>query len=215
MVYDEHSSFGAVKKCWLLIWVSMLYCRCYADFVSASLSHQKIMCDLNNRAYCILRKMRKMRKLHIGCINAQYLRKICARFSPRGQYMCKIVLLSPMRNICARFAQDCTYFLNAQYMRKIVLISPMCNICARYAQDCTYSSMCNICARLYLFLQCAIFVQDCTFFPNAQYMRKIVVISPVRNICARFAQDCSYFSNAQYMRKILLLSPMRNICARL
>ena len=47
----------------------------------------------------------------------------------------KIVLISPMRNICARFAQDCTFFPNAQYM-------------------------CKICTRLYLFLQCAIYVQD-------------------------------------------------------
>ena len=44
--------------------------------------------------------------------------------------------LFSMRNIWARFAQDCTSFSNAQYMRKIVLISQ--------------------CARLYLFLQCTI-----------------------------------------------------------
>ena len=37
----------------------------------------------------------------------------------------------PTRNICERFAKDCTYFSNAQYLRKIVLISPMCNISAR------------------------------------------------------------------------------------
>ena len=47
-------------------------------------------------------------QLRIRCLSAQY-----------------------MRNICARFAQDCTYFRNAQYMCKFVLISPMCNICAR------------------------------------------------------------------------------------
>ena len=43
MVYDEHSSFGAVKKCWSKDWVSMLYCRRYADFVSANLFSQNIM----------------------------------------------------------------------------------------------------------------------------------------------------------------------------
>ena len=59
-------------------------------------------------AYCILCKMRKLR---IGCINAQYMCKICTRFSPN--------------------AQDCTSFPDAQYMRKIVAISPMRNICAR------------------------------------------------------------------------------------
>ena len=69
-----------------------------------------------------------------------------------------------MHKIRARF----TYFSNVQDLHKIVLISPMLNICAR-------------------------FVQDCTYFPNAQYMLKIY---------ARFDQDCTYFSNAQYMHKI-------------
>ena len=220
-----------------------------------------------------------MRNLRIGCINAQYMCKICARFSPNVQYMrkiwaglyfflqCaiyaqdlrKIVLLSPMRNICARFAQDCTSFSNAQYMRKIVLLSPMRSICARFAQDCSYffnaqymrkicarlliSSMCKICARFppnaqdlrKILSQCAIyaqdlhkivllspmcnicarFAQDCTSFPNAQYMRKICARLYFFLQYARFAQDCSYFSNVQYMRKIVVISPMRNICARL
>ena len=60
-----------------------------------------------------------MRKLELSFVNAQDLRKI----------------LSPMRNICARFVHDCTSFSNAQYMRKV-------------------------CAKLYLFPQCAIFVKD-------------------------------------------------------
>ena len=77
-----------------------------------------------------------------------YLFPQCAIYA---QDLPKIVLISPMRNICTRFAQDCTYFPNAQCMRKI-------------------------CARLYLFLQCAIYAQDCTYFPNAQYMC---------NICSR------------------------------
>ena len=163
------------------------------------------------------------------------MRKICARLylflqcTIYAQDLCKIVLISSMCNICARFAQDCTsfpnaqymylflqcaiyaqdctYFLNAQYMHKICArLYFFLNICTRFAQDCTYfsnvqymhkivliSSMCNICTRLYFFLQCAIYAQD---------LCKIVVISPVGNICARFAQDCTYFSNAQYMRKI-------------
>ena len=80
--------------------------------------------------------------------------------------------------------------------------------------------------------QCGIYAQDCTYFPNVQYMRKIVLLSQMRNICARFVQDCTSFSNVQYMllrkivllsstRKIVLLSPMcniwqymRKICAR-
>ena len=140
------------------------------------------------------------------------MRNICARFAQDFTYF-------PNTQYCARFAQDCTSFLNAQSdLRKIVLIVQ----CAIYAQDCTYFSnaqyMCKICARLYFFPQCAIYAQDCTS-SNAQDLRKIVLLSPmhnicarivllspVRNICARFAQDCTYFSNAQYMCKI---------CARL
>ena len=124
--------------------------------------------------------------------NAQYMRKICARlyFFPQCAIyaqdlrkivvifpMCKIVVISSMRNICARFVQNCTYFLNAQYMRKI-------------------------CARLHLFPQCAIYAQDCTSFSNAQYMRKICARLYLFLQCAIYAQDCSYFSNAQYMHKI-------------
>ena len=164
-----------------------------------------------------------MRKLRIGCINAQYMRNICARFSPNPHDLRKIVLISPMRNICARFAQDCTYFLQctlyAQDLWKIVLLSPMCNICARFAQDSTYFSnaqyMRKICARLYFFPQCAMYAQDLRKIVLFSPMRKIVLISPMRksilippmcNICARFVQDCTSFPNAQYMRKI---------CARL
>ena len=89
--------------------------------------------------------------------NAQNMHKICTRFSP-----------------------------NAQYMRKIVLLSPLCNICARF----------------YLFLQCARFAQDCTYFPNVQYKSKILLISLLRNICARFGQNCTSLPNVQYMHKI-------------
>ena len=94
-------------------------------------------------AYCILRKMRKLR---VGCINAQYMRKICARLSPNAQYM---------RKICARlyFFPRCAIY--AQDLPKIVVISPMRNICTRFAQDCSYFSyaqyMRKICARLYFF----------------------------------------------------------------
>ena len=69
--------------------------------------------------------------------------------------------------------------------------------CARFAQDCTYfpsaQYMRKICTRLYFFPQCAIYAQD---------LDKIIIISPMRNICARFARDFTF-------------SPMRNICARL
>ena len=90
-------------------------------------------------AYCILRKMRKMRKLRIGCS----MRNICARFSPNAQHMRKICARFYFFPRCAIYAQDCTYFSNAQYM-------------------------CKICARLYLFPQRARFAQDCTSFSNAQ-----------------------------------------------
>ena len=60
----------------------------------------------------------------------------------------KIVVISSMCNICARFAQDRTYFLNAQYMRKI-------------------------CARLYFFLQCVIHAQDLRKIVLISSMRNI------------------------------------------
>ena len=109
--------------------------------------------------------------------NAQYMRKICARFYLFHQ--------------CAMCVQDFTSFPNAQNMRKI-------------------------CARLYFFPQCAIYAQDCTYFSNAQYMRKIVLIFSnaqyMCKICARL--------HLTDLRKIVLISPMRNIrmckiCTRL
>ena len=183
--------------------------------------------NVSSSAYCILGK------LHIRCVSAQYMRKICARlllflqctrfaqdcsFFSNAQDLRKIVLLSPMRNICTRFAQDRTSFSNGQYMRKIVLISPVRNICARFAQDFTYFSNAQDLRKIVVFSPmrntCTRFAQDCTSFPNGQYMCKIVLISPVRNICARFAQDCTYFSNAQYMHKICarLYYPMCKDC---
>ena len=162
------------------------------------------------------------------------MRNICARlylFFQRAisaKDLRKIVLISPMRNICARFAQDCTSFPNAQYdLRKIVLISPMSNICARFAQDCTYfpsaqydlcrivliSPVCKICTRLYLFPNaqymhkiCATCAQNCTYFPSAQYMCKICARLYLFPQCAIYTQD---------LCKIVLISPKHNICARL
>ena len=108
-------------------------------------------------------------------IYAQDLRTIlshCAIYAQDCTY-------SPMRNICARFAQDCTSF-------------PMRNIRARFAQDCTSfpnaQYMHKICARLYLFLQCAIYAQD---------LHKIVLLSPMRNICTRlyFSSQCTTSSH--------------------
>ena len=98
---------------------------------------------------------------------------------------------------CAIYAQDLRKILSqcaiyAQDLRKIVVISPMHNICARFAQDVVISPMCNICAR---------FAQDCSYFFNAQYMRKICARLYLFPQCAIYA-----FPNAQYMRKI---------CARL
>ena len=143
-----------------------------------------------------------------------YLFRQCATYA---QDLHKTVLLSPMPNICARFAQDSTSFSNAQYM---------CKIC----EDCTSffnaQYMHNIFARLYFLPQCAIYAQD---------LRKVVLLSTMQNICTRFAQDCSYSSNAQYMARFaqdrtslineqymhticprfVLLSSMSNICTRL
>ena len=87
----------------------------------------------------------------------------CTIYAQDSLPMRKIVLISPMLNIWARFVQDCTYFPNTQYMRKIC-----------------------ICARLYLFPQCAIYAQD---------LCKIVLISPMRNICTRlyFSPQCAKF----------------------
>ena len=87
--------------------------------------------------------------------------------------------------------------------------------CVIFSPNVQYMYMCKICTRLYLFPQCVIYAQDCTYFPNVQYMRKIVLISPTRNICARlylFPQCAIY---PQDLCKIVLISPMYNICARL
>ena len=119
------------------------------------------------------------------------MRNICTRFVQDCAYfpqceiyaqdLRKIVVISPMCNICIRLAQDCAYFPNVQYMRKICTRLYLSLQCAIYVQDLRkivlISLMRNICARFNLF-------------------------SPMRNICSRFVQDCSYFSNAQYMHKI-------------
>ena len=87
------------------------------------------------------------------------MHNICARFSPQrtiyAQDLRKIVLISPMRNKCDRFAQDCTYLPNAQYMSNICARLYLFSQCARFAQDCTLSPMGNICARLYFSPHCA------------------------------------------------------------
>ena len=75
--------------------------------------------------------------------------------------------------------------------------------CTIYAQD-----LCKILS------QCAIYAQDCTYYPNAQDLRKIVLIFPIRNICTRlyFFPQCAIY--AQDLRKIVLISPMCDICKR-
>ena len=84
-----------------------------------------------------------------------------------------------MCNICASFD---FYFPSVQYMRKI---------CARLY---FFLPMCKIWARFFFFAQCAKYMQD---------LHKIVILSPMHNICTRFAQDCTTFPNAQYMHKLL------------
>ena len=51
MVHNEHSSFGAVKKCWLKNCVSMFYCRwtlCRLRFNKSFQSDSDVYCDFNN-----------------------------------------------------------------------------------------------------------------------------------------------------------------------
>ena len=74
----------------------------------------------------------------------------------------KIVLILQ----CSRFVQDCTCFPNAQDLRKIVLLSRTRNICAR----------------LYFFLQWAIYAQDCTY----SSMGKIVLLSSMCKDCRHY-----------------------------
>ena len=120
----------------------------------------------------------------LSFVNAQYMPKIlslmcdigtrvaqdCTYF-PNLQYMCKIALISPIRNVCARFVQDCAHFANGQYLHRICAgfvqdctffpnAQYMCKICARLYYICP---MCNICARLHSIPQYARCVQDCTF----------------------------------------------------
>ena len=88
-----------------------------------------------------------------------------------GNFLASCILLK-MRNNCAQDLRKLGLsFVNAQDLRKIVLITPVCNICTRFAKDCTHFSntqyMCTICARLYFFSQWAIYVQDCTSLLNA------------------------------------------------
>ena len=152
------------------------------------------------------------------------MRKICARFSPNAQYMCKIcarlylcpqcaIYAQDLRKIvsisqCAIHAQNCTYFPNAQYMCKIVLISTMGNIYARFAQDCTYSPMRIICTR---------FAQDCTSLLKVLYTHKIAGI--IRRIIINSCQkDVEVFCVALVTYKLTNLiirrfglSPKRRI----
>ena len=73
-------------------------------------------------------------------------------------------------------------FFNAQYIRKI--LSPNATYLPN-AQNCTCFPNAQYLPKS------AIFAKDCIYLPNAQYMRKIVLLFP----------------SAQYMRKIVLLFP--------
>ena len=136
--------------------------------------------------------------------SAQHMHKICMRlyfflqctvlyfFLQCAIYekdLCKIVLISSVRNICAGFVQDCTYFVSAQYM---------CKICARFY----FFLQCTICTRLYFFPRCAIYAQDCTYFSNAQYVRNICTRLYLFLQCAIYVQDCTSLPNVQYLHKI-------------
>ena len=160
--------YGLINK-WQLVIFKLGFV--FKTGIPKNLCHKISMNMLLSRAYCILRKMCK---LHIGFVNAQYMHKILSQCAIYGQDLRMIVLISPMRKIVI-------YFSNGKCMRKI-------------------------CTRLHFFPQCAIHVQD---------LCKIVLISPMRNICARFAQDCTSFPNVQYMRKIVLISLIHNLRERL
>ena len=115
---------------------------------------------------------------------------------------------------CAIYAQDFHKIVLFSPMRNIVLLSPMRNICTRFVQDCTYflnaQYMCKICAR---------FAQDCTSFSSAQYARNCTYFLNVQymcKICTRlmyFILQCAIY--AQDLHKIVLISPLCNICPRL
>ena len=153
-------------------------------------------------------------------IYAQDLGKILSQCAIYAQDLHKIVLLSPMRNICARlyfflqctmYAQDCTYFSNMQYMHKI------CTNCASFSNEQYMHKIVLIFDGLLYFAQdtqvvhwmcqCAIYAQDlrkilsqCAIY--VQDLHKIVLLSPMCKLCARFAQGYTYFPNVQYMCKI-------------
>ena len=78
-------------------------------------------------------------------------------FAQDPQYLRKLRLLLSMRNICARFAEDCTSFPNPQEMRKICTRLYFSLQCVIYAQDLH---------KMHFFPQCAIYAQDCTSLPN-------------------------------------------------
>ena len=116
---------------------------------------------------------------HLNCI----LRKVLSQCAIYEQ---------DLRKICAKLYLFLQCAIYAQDLRKIGLISPM-YICARFAQDCT--SFAKICARLYFFPQCAINAQDCTYFPNAQYMCKILLAYH------------SYFDTSDYYKCVFRKKP--------
>ena len=60
----------------------------------------------------------------------------------------------------------------------------------------------KICARLYFFPQCAICKQD---------LRKIVLLSPMRNICTRFVQDGTSLPNGHCTLFFIRNSFIRNL----
>ena len=101
-----------------------------------------------------------------------------AFYTSKGRGYC---ILREMRNNYARkfYVQYLRKlglsFVNAQYMRKI--FSPI------YAQNLCkivfISPMRKICARLFLFLQCAIYAQDYISFLNVQDVCKTVLFSSI------------------------------------
>ena len=77
------------------------------------------------------------RKLGLSFVNAQYMRKICTDSLPNARYMrnlCTTLHFSPQ---CAIYVQDLLKIVLLSPTRKIVLFSPMCNICTKFVQDCT------------------------------------------------------------------------------
>ena len=146
------SPVTASRFCMSLLWLIVFCARCALDtqdlrkflspmrkkcarlylFLQCAIYAQDLCKIVLLFAYCILRKMRKlrigcaitgqenfMRKLGLSFLNAQYRRKISPQCTIYAQDLRKIVLLSPLGNIYLTDTthpyEYCTYFQRVGY----------------------------------------------------------------------------------------------------